>query len=393
MNEIKLLIDGMKEELKEIRRYFHSHPELSNQETGTSDQICRYLDQWGVEYKRGIAGTGIVAVVRGEKPGKTVGIRADMDALPIEEANDVPYRSQTPGVIHACVHDAHITVLFGAAKVFSSIREELSGNVKFFFQPAEETTGGAQRMIEAGCLENPHVDYVLGLHVSSRYEAGSVGIRYGNMMAASDEFAIVLNGKSCHGAHPDLGNDVMVAAGAVLAGLQTLVSRNLSPVNPAVCTVGKIQGGTAGNIICDRLRMDGILRSLDPETRQFLRDRLTAMAENTAKAYGSTAEVIFHSSYPALINDDRIVDAVKETACQVLGSDHVTAEREPDLGTEDFSYFAQERPACFWHLGCADFSEGIDADLHNCRFDIDEDCLAVGVEIQVRAALRLMEEE
>ena len=391
MKEIEELIDGMEEELKEIRRYFHSHPELSNQEFATADRICEYLDRWGVEYERGIAGTGIVAMVRGKKPGKTVGIRADMDALPVEEENDVPYRSEQPGVMHACGHDAHMTVLLGAAKVFQTMRDRLSGNVKFFFQPAEETTGGALRMIQAGCLANPHVDYVLGLHVSSLYEAGSAGVRYGNMMAASDEFTIKILGASCHGAHPDQGRDAAVTAGAVLGGIQTLVSRNLSPVNPAVCTVGKIQGGTAGNIICSQVTMDGILRSLNPETRQLLRERLTDMAENTARAYGCTAQVVFRPSYPALINCDEVVDVVKETACQVLGRDHVTEEREPDLGTEDFSYFAQERPSCFWHLGCADFAGGIDADLHNCRFDIDEKCLAAGVKVQVLSALKLLE--
>lgn len=390
MREITEMIDGMREELTQIRRELHRHPELSGQEFGTADRICGYLDRWGVEYERGIAGTGIVAAVKGKLPGKTVGLRADMDALPVEEERDVPYRSENPGVMHACGHDAHVTVLLGAAKVFQSMRDELAGTVKFFFQPAEETTGGAERMIEAGCLEDPHVDYVLGLHVSSRYEAGYAGIRYGNMMAASDEFTVEIDGASCHGAHPDLGRDAMVAAGAVLLGLQTLVSRNLSPVNPAVCTVGKIQGGTAGNIICGQVTMNGILRSLDPETRTFLKERVTAMAEKTAESYGCSAKVTFRASYPALINDDRVTDIVKETACQVLGEERVTEEREPDLGTEDFSYFAGERPSCFWHLGCADRERGITADLHSCRFDIDEDCLPVGVKIQVLSALRLM---
>lgn len=390
MSDVRKMAEEMREELSSIRRDFHSHPELSGQEYRTADKICEYLDGWGIEYRRGAADTGIVALVRGERPGKTVGIRADMDALPLMEEAGRSYGSQNPGVMHACGHDAHMTVALGAAKILQALRGELAGNVKFFFQPAEETTGGAKRMIEAGCLENPHVDYVLGLHVSSRYEAGSAGVRYGNMMAASDEFTVVVTGKSCHGAHPDQGTDAMVAAGAVLSGLQTLVSRNLAPVNPAVCTVGKIHGGTAGNIICDRVQMDGILRSVDPRTREFLRERLRAMAENTARAYGGEAQVEFRPSYPALINTDAVVDVVKETACRLLGAEQVTLEREPDLGTEDFSYFAEARPACFWHLGCANFKRGIDADIHNCRFDLDEDCLAVGAAIQAEAALALL---
>ncbi len=389
--DIKELVGKIEEELKEIRRDFHTYPELSNQEFRTADRICQYLESWGIEYEKGIAGTGIVAVVRGEKPGKTVGIRADMDALPIEEKRESCYRSKNPGVMHACGHDAHVTIALGAAKVFQAIKKELEGNVKFFFQPAEETTGGAERMIAEGCLEHPHVDYVLGLHVSSGYEAGHIGVRYGKMMAASDEFTIELSGKASHGAHPDLGNDTVVAAAAVINGLQTLVSRNVSPVNPAVCTIGKVQGGVAGNVVCDRLQMDGILRTLDPETRQFLRDRLTDVVEHTAKAYGSRGKVVFHSSYGALINTDSVVDVVKQVAEEIVGDTHVSVESEPDMGTEDFSYFAAERPSCFWHLGCANKEKGICADIHNEMFDIDETCLAIGVEIQVLSALKLLE--
>lgn len=393
MDRIKELTAAMEAELVEIRRDLHRHPELSNEERRTSDLICARLESWEIPYERGLAGTGVMAVIQGAKPGKTVGIRADMDALPVEEAGNPPYRSECPGVMHACGHDAHTAILLGAAKLFKEMQGELSGTVKCFFQPAEETTGGALRMIEAGCLENPHVDYVLGLHVSSAYEAGHVGVRYGKMMAASDEFTIVLKGKSCHGAHPDQGNDTMVMAAAVIGGLQTIVSRNISPTDSAVCTIGKIKGGVAGNVICDRLQMDGILRSLTPAGRDFLRERLVSIVENTAKAYGGEGTAEFHFSYPALINTDEAVDAVKAAAVETLGEAQVTVEPEPELGTEDFSYFAERRPACFWHLGCANRERGIGADLHSCYFDIDESCLALGVEIQARAALKLLKTE
>ena len=256
---IKQRTEELYPQLVRFRRELHQHPEPGLEEHWTSAYICGLLDKWGISYEFPVAGTGIVAVIQGQKPGagNTVALRADMDALPLTEDSSRPYCSLNPGRMHACGHDAHVAIALGTARILMESRDQWSGWVKFLFQPAEETTGGALPMVEAGCMEHPRVDYVTGLHVMPTHETGEIEIRYGDLNASSDEIHIKVHGKSCHGAYPDTGVDAIVMAGAVINSLQTLISRSISPLDNAVLTLGTIHGGTAGNIVAGEVEMTG----------------------------------------------------------------------------------------------------------------------------------------
>lgn len=384
------MVNDIKGELINIRRDFHMNPELGECEFRTMNKICEYLDAWGIEYEKGIADTGVVALIRGSKNGKTIGIRADMDALPIKEANDVSYKSATEGVMHACGHDAHMTVALGAAKIFKSMESELNGNIKFFFQPAEETVGGARRMIADGCLKNPDVDYVIGLHVDPGVDTGKISLKYGKMMASSDEVVIIVRGKSTHGASPHEGTDPLIIASNIVLSLQSVVSRNIDPSNSAVLTIGSIHGGTKCNIIPDEVVMNGIIRTLDQNTRDFIKARVKEIVENISAGYGGEGEVVFNESYGSLINDSATVDIVRNVAESILGGDNVIIDEFPSMGTEDFSYFSNSVKSCFLNLGCRNEKKDVKYPLHSSRFDIDEDCLVTGVMLQTANALELL---
>ena len=381
-------------ELIKIRREFHKNPELGGCENKTMDLICSYLDSWGIEFQKGVAETGVVAIVRGKKIVKNksicIGIRADIDALPINEEADVDFKSMNEGIMHACGHDAHTTVALGTAKIIKSMESELMGDVKFFFQPAEETTGGAERMIKAGCLQNPDVDYVFGLHVDPNLKTGKISIKYGKMMASSDELNIKIIGKSTHGAHPHDGIDPIVIASNLVMALQSLVSRNISPLNSAVVTMGSIHGGTGGNIISDEVSMVGILRTLDPETREFVKKRIAELVESIPKAMGGEGILQIRESYGALINNKEAVDFIKETAVKILGIENVVELEHPNMGTEDFSYFCQNTKACFFNLGCRSENNITVYPIHSSKFILDEGCLEIGVKLQVENILRLI---
>ncbi|MCR4710068.1 MAG: amidohydrolase [Clostridiales bacterium] len=379
------------EKARDIRRYLHQNPELSENEFGTRDYICGCLEKWGIEFKTGYADTGVVAIVRGKGSGRVVGLRGDMDALPIKEETGLPFASVNDGVMHACGHDSHVTILLITAIILNEIRDEFKGCVKFFFQPAEETIGGSHRMILDGCLKDPEVDYILGLHVEPKYNTGKVGIRYGKMYAASDMIDITVKGSSAHGAHPDEGVDAICVAANIINAAQTLVSRNISPLNSAVCTFGKIQGGTVRNQIASEVKMEGIIRTLDQETRLFARERLRKLCFDMASAFGAEIEFDLMESYGPTINDDRVTSIVEENAVKLLGKENIILEDAPDLSCEDFSYFAMEKPACYFHLGCYDKKNGPRVDLHNPVFTIDEDCLMIGVRLQIENVLTLLE--
>lgn len=374
-----------------LRRQLHAHPELSEREYETMALICAELDRLGIPYEKNVADTGVVGLLRGGLDGPTIGVRADIDALPIQEDDpELPCRSQAPGVMHACGHDAHTAILLGVAMLLAPMRAELRGNVKLIFQPAEETIGGAERMIAAGCLEDPHVDAMLGLHVAPDLPAGTVGVKYGKMYAASDMLTLKIYGTSCHGAHPDEGIDAILIAAEILTTVQSAVSRNVSATDSAVCTFGTVRGGNVRNQIADYVELTGIIRTLDPETRTLMRERVKTICEQTAALMGGRAELIIEPSYSPLINTDEMVDLVKETASGLLGADHVVQLKVPSLGVEDFAYFAAERPACFFHLGCAakDPKRRVS---HSCYFDLDERCIPIGIELQAANILRLLE--
>lgn len=380
-------------ELISIRRELHQNPEIGGNEYKTMEKICRYLDSWSIEYEKGVAETGVVAIVKGKnkKPGsKCIAVRADIDALPIKEEAEVDYKSINDGIMHACGHDAHTAIALVTAKIIKSLEDKINGDVKFFFQPAEETIGGAERMIKHGCLKNPDVEYVFGLHVSTTLETGTIGIKYGKMMAASDEIRINVKGQSCHGAQPHNGTDPIVAASAVVMALQSIVSRNVSPLNSAVVTIGKIHGGTQSNIIPDNVCMDGTMRTLDPETRAFLKKRISEIVENVSEACGAEGTVTFRESYGPLINDDSAVDLLRETAVRVLGNDNVKILEYPDMGTEDFSYFCLHSKSCFFNLGCINKDANEVYPIHSNKFVIDEECLQTGVKMQVENILNIL---
>lgn len=379
--------------LVSIRRELHQHPELGTKEFETAGRITDYLNQWGIPCAYPIADTGIVAVITGEKPedhscsrpagsSPVVALRADMDALPIQESAGRPYHSQNNGIMHACGHDAHMTILLGVAWLLNAHRSEWSGQVKLFFQPAEETTGGAQRMIQAGCMEHPHVDYVAGLHVDAGIPTGHIELKYGQSNAASDEFTIIIKGKSCHGAYPQDGVDAIVIAAHLITSLQTLVSRNIAPVNAAVLTFGVIHGGSAGNVIADQVEITGILRTLNPETRTFAKQRIQEQTRLLCQAMGGEGKVTYRPSYTALINDNQMVDRLAALASPLIGKEQIHWREHPSMGVEDFSFFLEQAPGVYYNLGCGNQEKGITAPAHNPEFDIDENCLKTGVLLQ-----------
>ena len=377
----------------ELRRQLHMRPELGEQEHETMALVCRCLDGLGIPYQAGVADTGVVGLIRGGHDGPTVGLRADMDALPIQEQNThAPYCSQIPGVMHACGHDAHTAILLGTAKVLSAVKERLHGNVKLFFQPAEETIGGADRMIREGCLEQPHVDAVLGLHVEPDLPTGRIAVKYGQMYAASDMLTLKVYGSACHGAHPSEGVDAILIAAHILTAVQSVVSRNIAPTNAAVCTFGTIHGGNVRNQIADYVELTGIIRTLDQPTRLFARERVRSICEQTAAVFGGRAELMVQESYSPLINDREMVDLVRSCAGEILGPDGVTERSEPSMGVEDFAYFAAARPSCFFHLGCA-MKDGVQRVAHSGTFDIDEDCIPLGIRLQSANVLRFLHAE
>lgn len=390
---IKEEIRGIKPWLINIRRELHEHPELGMEEHCTGDIICRELDKLGIEYIRGIGNTGIMAILRGNHEGKTVALRADIDALPIEEANEISYKSKNKGNMHACGHDAHTAIALGVAKVLIQHKDKLKGNVKFFFQPAEETVGGAVPMIKDGCMENPKVDYTLGLHVQSYIEAGKIEIKYGRLNASTDSLRVIIRGKRSHAAYPEAGIDAIVIAGQVITAIQTLISRSMSPLESAVISFGAISGGTAHNALCDCVELYGTLRTFDEKLRDHLKDKIIQTVEGIAGAMGGQGSVIIEEGYMSLINDSDVVDAIKENGERILGKENIVYKEMPSLGAEDFSYFTSYSKAAFFHLGCGNKEKGITAPIHSDVFDIDENCLEIGVLLQIANTIKLLDNE
>lgn len=383
-------INSIKDWIIEIRRDFHRNPEFGMEEHRTANKIAEYLEEMGIEYKRGVANTGVVGIIRGKHRGKTVALRADMDALPIEEKNDMEYKSRVKGKMHACGHDAHMAVLIGAAKILNDMKDNLRGNVKLLFQPAEETVGGAKPMIEEGAMETPSVDAVFGLHVAPELPTGRIGVKYGRANASSDTIKIRVYGESTHGAYPSSGIDSIMISGHVLTALQSIVSRNIDPRNSAVVSLGTISGGSLGNIIADRVEMVGTVRTLDPETRTKVLNNIERIVINVCEAMGAKGELVREEGYAALINNDDMVEVVANNGKKLLGEDNVIFIQQPSLGVEDFAYFLEKAPGAYFRLGCRNEEKGIIHDGHHCLFDIDEDCLAIGVAMQVENVLSIL---
>lgn len=375
---IKSLAKDLKSELIAVRRDIHSHPELSFKEERTAELVENYLRNLGLETHR-ISGTGVWAMIDGGNGGKTLALRADMDALPIQEKSDKPYASVNPGVMHACGHDVHTTSLLGAAKILNGIRHELKGRVKLVFQPGEEKLpGGASLLIQEGILENPKVDAILGQHVMPLIQTGHVGFRKGLYMASTDELYITILGKGGHGAMPHLCVDPVAISAQVIVALQQVVSRKAKPILPTVLSFGKINSdGGATNVIPDSVHFEGTLRTLDESWRAEVKALIRKVVQNTAEAFGATADVLIEDGYPFLKNDETLTADMWAAAEQYMGRQHV----EPLdiwMAAEDFSYYSQAVPACFYRLGTRNEAKGIVSSVHTNTFDIDEDALENG---------------
>ena len=373
----------------ELRREIHRHPELGNDENRTSELVQRTLEECGWEVSRPM-GTSVVGLLRGSKPGKTVAIRADMDALRIQENTGLPFSSEVPGVMHACGHDFHTAGLLGAAMLLSEHRNELIGNVKLFFQPDEEMNGGAQRMIDALCLENPHVDAVFGAHVDPDLPAGSVGVRYGKMYAASDIFKIVIRGAGCHGASPETGIDPIAVGAQVISALQQIVSRRVCPTDSAVVTVGSFHAGTQPNVIPDSAAIEGILRTLGDATRQRVREMLANTVEGVCAALGAKAEIRMIESYPGIVNYDESVRLVEAAARELLGDARVFTIDAPTMATEDFGAFIRDIPGAFFKIGVGNPEIGASYPIHSPRFIADEAAMPALIAMHASIALRFL---
>ena len=373
----------------EIRRDLHRHPELGFREVRTAKLVSEFLAEHGIEHRTGVAETGVLATIRGSAPGPVVALRADMDALPIEEKTDSPARSETKGVMHACGHDGHVAILLGAAEILQKRRQELAGTVRLAFQPAEEGLGGAVPLLDQGALEDPKADAAFALHIWNSVPAGRISLAPGPVMAAADEFAIRVIGRGGHGSQPQETLDPVVAAASIVTALQSVVNRNIDPLDPAVLTVATIHGGTAHNVIPAEVTMTGTLRSFRQEVRDILFGRLKETAEGTARALGARAEVTIGCGYPVTENHAAQTAFARQVSAECVGEENLI-EARPVMGAEDFSYFLQRVPGCMVFLGSNNVARGLSHPHHSDLFDFDEACLPIGVELMSRLALEYL---
>lgn len=371
----------------ELRRWLHQHPEVSGNEVETKQLIIRELTALGMEIHTFEDCHGVMGILRNGE-GRCVAIRADIDALPVTESPDMPFASTCEGVMHACGHDAHTVLALGSAMWLSQHRDQWQGTVKWLFEPAEETFGGGRLMVEQGCMENPKVDCVFGQHMNPRYEAGTFFAKPGYVSGSSDTLHLTIRGQTCHGAYPEAGVDAIVIAGQVVSALQSLVARTISPFDPAVVTIGTIQGGTANNIICEEVKMLGTMRTLSDETRAKLKERIASVAQGVAQGMGGEAEVTITPGCSALYNHDDYYARIEALAEQLVGKDKIVRRDAPSLGVETFCYFLKNTPGVYYDLG-----SGVGTALHTSTFCVDEACLLPGVALQCASVLDLLKEE
>lgn len=384
--------EAMRAQLVTQRRDFHMHPELSNREERTSRVVAERLRALGLtDVKTGVGKYGVTALLVGGKPGPVVAVRADMDALPITEVNDVPYKSQTPGVKHACGHDVHTTVELGVAEVLSKMKEDVHGTVKFIFQPAEEGAptgeeGGAKLMIKEGALENPRPAAIFGLHTEPNLQAGQIGYHVGPAMASSDTFAITIRGKSSHGAQPQLGVDAVVVASQAVLALQNIRSRRIDPLEPLVITVGTINGGSRFNVVAGEVKMTGTMRTFNDKVRERSIELMRETLQNVTAAYDATFELNMQDSNFVTYNEPSLVEETLPTIRRVVGDANAVTLR-PFMPAEDFSSYQKVVPGFYYFLGVGNRSKGITAGWHTPDFDVDEESLVVGVKVMSNVLL------
>jgi hippurate hydrolase len=379
MDKIKQLAKEYAPEFIQVRHHLHAHPELSYQEFETSKFIQNKLEELGIplEIK---ATTGIVGLLKGKNPESRVfAIRADMDALPITEENDVPYKSKNKGVMHACGHDVHTTCLLGAAKILNELRNEWEGTIKLIFQPGEEKNpGGASYMIKEGVLENPKPSGIMAMHVHTGMPVGKASFRSGKVMASADEIYITIKGRGGHAASPHLCVDPILIASQLVLSLQQVVSRNADPFEPSVLSITSIQGGATTNVIPNEVKLMGTFRAMNEKWRSEAHLLIRKIAEETVRSMGADVELHIDKGYPAVINNRKLNEAARHAAEEFLGKENVE-ETELRMGAEDFGYYAQQVPACFYRVGVRNEQKGITSGVHTPDFDIDENAIEVGI--------------
>lgn len=379
IDRIKQSANEFSTQLIEIRRHLHTHPELSFEEKETAKFIATQLDKLGITYQKDIGGHGIVGLIKGNNPDQqTIALRADIDALPIHEKNKVSYCSVNEGKMHACGHDVHTTCLIGALKILNEIKDNFEGQIKFIFQPAEEKLpGGASILIQEGVLENPKVEKIFGEHVLPQLETGKVAFRSGISMASCDEIFITIKGNGGHGAVPNLAIDTVLIASYIVIALQQIVSRNANPIMPSVLTIGKFIANGATNVIPEEVKMEGTFRTFDEKWRAEAKIKIVQIATSIAESMGAEIEIEIAHGYPFLKNDEDITKNAIANAKLYIGEENVE-ELPIRMTAEDFSYYTQVVPACFYRLGTGNIEKGITSSIHTPTFDVDENCLEIG---------------
>ena len=392
--KIKQLASEHAAQLVANRRYLHRHPELSFQEFNTARFVAEQLRALDIEPQEGVANTGLLAVIRGRNPDRRViALRADMDALPIAEANDVPYQSEVSGVMHACGHDVHTASLLGTARILQTLREEFEGTVKLVFQPGEERLpGGASLMIKEGALQNPTPSRMIGQHVAPNIPVGKIGFREGMYMASTDELYVTVRGKGGHGAMPETGIDPVLIASHIIVALQQIISRNCSPRNPSVLSFGKVIANGATNVIPDEVRLEGTFRAMDEPWREEAHRKMKRMAEGMAEAMGGSCEFTILKGYPFLKNHPELTRRLREFAVGYVGAANVV-DLDVWLAAEDFAYYSQVVDSCFYRLGTRNEAKGIVSSVHTPTFDVDEHALEIGAGLMSWLAIRELEAE
>jgi len=381
-------------EIREIRRHLHQYPELSKEEEKTAVYICTTLDRFGIPYRRGVAGHGVIGLIEGKDPGSAcIGLRADMDALPVHEKTPVSFASKHPGKMHACGHDVHMSSLLGAARILNELKDQFDGTVKLIFQPSEESyPGGAIGMIDEGVLKNPDVMVVLGQHVLPTLDAGKVGFNPGPDMASTDEIYLTVRGKGGHAAVPNMVVDPVLIAAHIIVSLQQIVSRHADPSTPTVLSFGRIIGEGRTNVIPDEVQVEGTVRTYDEAWRKEIHSRVEAIATSIALGMGGNCDVRIAHGYPYLHNDEELTIRIHRLAEEYLGKDHVV-KLEKRMTAEDFAYFAQRVPSCLYRLGIRNESRGITSFLHSPAFDADEAALETGSGLMAWLTINLLEKD
>ncbi|PKM79489.1 MAG: amidohydrolase [Firmicutes bacterium HGW-Firmicutes-13] len=389
--EIRRKAEELQNRLIEIRRHLHRNPEVAFNEVKTGEYVYEQIKSLNLEVRKNVGGTGVVALLRGREPGKTAAIRADMDALPLQDKKDVTYASLNDGVCHACGHDAHMAMLIGTAHLLSEKREEFAGQVKFIFQPAEEKPpGGARLMVREGVLDNPPVDCLLGIHSFPYLPAGTVGIKKGELMAAADTFKLTILGRGGHGASPHQAVDAVVISSQVIQSLQLISSRMVDPTESLVISIGTIRGGQGYNIIAEKVEMEGTVRTLTPGLRSEMKNIIENVVKGVTSAFYAGYELEYNNNYPVLVNDDRIINTVQEASLEMLGEQGVNIMKKPMMGSEDFACYLERVPGAFFFLGTQPEKREEIYPWHHPKFDINEKALAVGTGILSWTVLKLL---